>query len=81
MSSSPLDKLDKQIQKVVARVKKLETENQKLQQKAAKLQKSLEAAPSETGGDDWQEEKEAIRQRVEKLVEHLETVLESDDEE
>jgi FtsZ-binding cell division protein ZapB len=81
MSSSPMDKLDKQIQKVIARVHKLETENQKLEQKAAKLQESLEATPIDSGGDDWREEKEAIRQRVETLVEHLESVLGGDDEE
>jgi len=80
MSSSPIDKLDKQIQKVVARVRKLEADNQKLQQKAAKLQESLEATPSGGGGDDWREEKEAIRQRVERLVDHLETVLADDEE-
>jgi len=76
-----MDKLDKQIQRVVARIKKLETENKKLQQKATKLQDRLEAAPSDSSSDEWLEERAEIRQRVESLTEHLEAVLGNDDEE
>jgi FtsZ-binding cell division protein ZapB len=75
MSSLPLDKLDTQIQKAVARIKKLETENRKLQEKAIRLQKSLEAAPSENAADEWSQEREEIRDRVQALTEHLESVL------
>ncbi len=46
MSAPTFGKLDTQVQKVVARVRKLERENEKLRQKAARLEKSLEEAPS-----------------------------------
>ncbi|MBW2278568.1 MAG: cell division protein ZapB [Deltaproteobacteria bacterium] len=75
MSHSPLDKLDKQIAKVVARVRKLETDNEKLRQKAAKLEQSLESAPRGGTSKEWEQERAAVRSRVEKLTEHLETVL------
>lgn len=75
MTSSPLDKLDKQIAKVVARVKSLEADNEKLRQKAAKLEKSLAEAPSGASAEEWDKERAAVRERVEKLAEHLESVL------
>ena len=78
MSSSPLDKLDKQIAKVVTRVKQLESENDKLKQKASKLEKSLRAAPSQGDSQQWIEEREAIHERLEQLAEHLESVLEQE---
>ena len=75
MSSSSLDMLDKQIEKVVARVKQLEADNEKLIQKAAKLEKSLESAPRGGSSEEWEAERATVRARVEKLTEHLETVL------
>ena len=75
MSSSPLDKLDKQIGKVVARIKRLETDNEKLRQKAAKLEAALESAPRSGSSEDWEKERAVVRSRLEKLTEHLETVL------
>jgi len=78
MSRSHLDKLDKQIARVVTRVKQLENDNDKLRQKAAKLETSLQAVPSQADSGQWMEEREAIRDRVEQLAHHLESVLEEE---
>lgn len=75
MSSSPLDKLDKQIDKVVTRVKKLEGDNEKLRQKAAKLEQALESAPSGSTSEAWEKERAEVRSRVEKIAETLESAL------
>ncbi len=76
MSPSGLDTLEKSVQKAIAQIQKLERDNERLRDRAAKLEKRLEEIPSD--GDDaaWQEEREAVRARVEALVEHLEEVLE-----
>jgi cell division protein FtsB len=76
MTASVFDKLDKQIKKVVARVHELEKENEKLRLKAAKLENTIRQAPEPAADEGWQEEKAAVRARVESLVEHLEGVLE-----
>lgn len=75
MSAPTLGKLDKQVQKVVARVRKLERENETLRQKAARLEKSLEEAPGAGAEDVWQQERAVVRERVERLVGHLEGAL------
>ena len=75
MSAPTFGKLDKQVKKVIARVRQLERENEKLRQKAAKLAESLEKAPSAGAEDVWNEERAEVRQRVERLVGHLEGVL------
>ncbi|MDX1643600.1 MAG: cell division protein ZapB [Thermoanaerobaculia bacterium] len=76
MSSSALDTLENSVHKAIAQIQKLERDNERLRDRAEKLEKRLAEIPAE--GDDaaWQEEREAVRARVETLVEHLEGVLE-----
>jgi regulator of replication initiation timing len=76
MTADSFKKLDQQIKKVVARVRELEKENEQLRLKAAKLESSLRKKPEPADDEGWQEEKAAVKARVESLVEHLEGVLE-----
>ena len=76
MTANAFNKLDKQIKKVVARVRELEKDNDKLRLKAAKLENTIRKAPGPAADAGWPEEKAAVRARVESLVEHLEGVLE-----
>ena len=75
MTVNALDKLDTQIKKVVARVRELEKANEKLRLKAAKLESTIRQTPEPVADEGWQEEKAAVRARVESLVEHLAGVL------
>jgi predicted RNase H-like nuclease (RuvC/YqgF family) len=77
MTTDSFKKLDQQVKRVVARVRELEKENEKLRLKAAKLESTIRQTPEPAADEGWQEEKAAVRARVESLAEHLEGVLES----
>jgi peptidoglycan hydrolase CwlO-like protein len=76
MTANALSKLDKQIKKVVSRVRELEKDNEKLRLKAAKLENTIRQTPDPVADEGWVEEKAVVRAQVESLVEHLEGVLE-----
>lgn len=76
MSPSALDALEKSVQKAIARIQKLERDNERLRDRAAKLEKRLEEIPPDAGSAECERERDEIRGRVESLVEHLEEVLE-----
>ena len=75
MTTSALDKLDKSIQKVVTKMRKLQRENERLEAKAAKLEERLAAAPDAKDQAAWDKERETLRDRVEKLASTLESAL------
>ena len=76
MSQSAIDKLSQSVQKTVTEVKNLRRENDRLREKAAKVEQRLEALPASSAAEDsWREERDQVRQRMEKLAEHLEGVL------
>ena len=75
MTASSFDKLDKSIQKVVTKMRKLQRENERLEAKAAKLEERLQAAPDAKDAVAWDKERETIKGRVEELVQTLETAL------
>ncbi len=73
---SSIDKLSKSIEAAVTEIKRLRRENEKLVEKAARLERRAEEAAAE--GDEsqaWETEREQIRERLEALSEHLDSVL------
>ncbi len=72
MTANAFNRLDTQVKKVVARVRELEKDNEKLRLKSAKLENTIRKTPEPA----WEEEKAAVRARMESLAEHLEGVLE-----
>lgn len=76
MTASALDSLEESIQKAIAQIRRLERDNERLRDKAEKLEKRLEELPREIDSSSWDKERRQIRARVEKLAEHLEGVLE-----
>ena len=78
MATSSLDKLDKSIQKVVTKMRKLQRENERLEAKAAKLEERLQAAPDQKEITAWTKERDTIKGRVEGLVSTLESALSED---
>jgi len=58
-----------------SRATELEAENEKLEQRNGELEASLESA-AEAGEAAWTEERDTIRERVEKLSDHLGKLLE-----
>ena len=70
--------LEEKVQETSGRLKELRKENDKLHKRIAKLEKELDAAPDADEAAAWTEERDGIRQRVEKLVDHLGELLEAD---
>ncbi len=70
---SSIDKLAKSIEVAVAEIKRLRRDNEKLTEKAARLERRAEEAS--TGADDRGAELDQIRERLEALAEHLDSVL------
>ena len=75
MTTSALDTLEESIQKAVAQIRRLERDNERLRDKAEKLEKRLEELPREADPSSWDKERRQIRARLEKLSEHLEAAL------
>lgn len=76
MTTAWLRDLEEKVRETSARLGELKSENEKLEKKVAELEARLEAAPDAEEAAAWAEERDDIRQRVEKLVEHLGDLLE-----
>ena len=81
MSQDWLKDLEEKIELATGRLRELREENERLETRCTELEsrvEDLEAQLAESGGGDdaeWREEREDIRQRVEKLVDHLGELL------
>ena len=71
------DKLQKQVDKLQNRGDKLQNRGDKLQNRVTELEAQLESAPDAEDLAGWSEERDDIRQRVEKLADHLGQLLEN----
>ncbi|KXJ04561.1 Cell division protein ZapA [Exaiptasia diaphana] len=78
MSKAWLQDLEEKVQEAAARLKEQKALNQELEAQNSQLQErveELEAQVADAGDDsqssEWQEERQEIRERVEKLVDHL----------
>jgi len=78
MSLPWLKELEERVQETAARLRELRAENQTLKARVAELEKELEAVPDPGQGEAWAEERAEIRERVEKLADHLEKLLQVD---
>ncbi len=77
MTTAWLRDLEEKVQEASAQLGDLRAQNDKLQKRVAELEGKLEAAPDAEQVAGWAEERDDIRQRVEKLVGHLDELLES----
>ncbi len=77
MSTAWLRDLEEKVQEASARLSDLREQNDKLQKRIAELEEKLEAAPDAEQVAGWTEERDDVRQRVEKLVGHLDQLLET----
>jgi len=71
-----LRSLEEKVHAAADRLRTLREENAALRAQVENLEERLAAATAATGGDagGWAEEREEIRGRVERLVEHLEAL-------
>ena len=76
MSTAWLRDLEEKVQEASAQLSDLRGQNDKLRERVAELEEQLEAAPDAEQIAGWTEERDDIRQRVEKLVGHLDQLLE-----
>ena len=76
MSTAWLRDLEEKVRETSARLGELKSRNEKLEKKIAKLEAQLEAAPDPDEASAWVDERDDIKQRVEKLVDHLGKLLE-----
>lgn len=76
MTKAWLRDLEERVQQASGRLRKLSAENGKLKKRVKELEKRLAAAPGDPQKSAWAGERDEIRQRVEKLVEHLDGLLE-----
>ncbi len=74
MSQGWLQDLEQRVQEASSLLRELRGENEKLQQRVEDLEEQL-AAAAESDSAAWTEERDEIRQRVEKLVEHHDELL------
>ena len=66
--------LEEKVHAAAGRIRELRDENAGLRQRIDELEARL-ATPASDGAERWTEEREEIRGRVERLVEHLEELL------
>ena len=76
MSTAWLRDLEEKVRETSARLGKLKSRNEKLEKKIAELEAQLEAAPDPDEASAWADERDDIKGRVEKLVDHLGKLLE-----
>ncbi len=76
MTTAWLRDLEEKVQEASARLSDLRQQNDKLQKRVTELEEKLEEAPDAEQVAGWTEERDDIRQRVEKLVGHLDQLLE-----
>lgn len=74
MSQAWLQDLERRVHQATDLLRELRSENETLQRRVEELEEQLSAAAQEDGAA-WIEERDAIRQRVEKLVAHLDDLL------
>ncbi len=77
MTTAWLRDLEEKVQEASTRLSDLRAQNDKLQEHIAELEEKLEASPDAEQVAGWTEEREDVRQRVEKLVDHLDQLLEA----
>ena len=77
MSTAWLRDLEEKVQEASAKLSDLRAQNDKLRERVAELEEQLEAAPDAEQIAGWTDERDDIRQRVEKLVGHLDQLLDS----
>ena len=82
MGKAWLRDLEEKVQEAATRLREQKAANDELEERCVRLEErveELEAQLAEAGGDDgaaeWQEERQEIRDRVGKLVDHLEDLL------
>ncbi|MCH9649908.1 MAG: cell division protein ZapB [Deltaproteobacteria bacterium] len=71
-----LDTLEERVREAAAEIERLREENVSLSARLAELEEQLQSAQAEGDSEGWEEERQAIRQRVEKLASSLESLLE-----
>jgi len=71
-AASWLQDLEERVHAASARLRELKAENETLRGKLAELEERLATS---SDAESWSEERDEIRQRVEKLVEHLSELL------
>ncbi len=77
MTTAWLRDLEEKVQEASAQLSDLRVQNDELRKRVAELEEKLEEAPDAEQVAGWTEERDDIRQRVEKLVGHLDQMLES----
>lgn len=70
-----LNALEEKVRTAADRIRDLREQNAALQRRVAELEERLAAAPSSDDAGRWHEERQEIRHRVERMVEHLEDLL------
>ena len=75
MTTAWLRDLEEKIQEASAQLRQLREHNDQLQKQVVELEEKLESAPDAEQVAGWTEERDDIRQRVEKLVDHLDQLL------
>ncbi|MCP3957054.1 MAG: cell division protein ZapB [bacterium] len=77
MTTAWLRDLEERVQEASARLSDLQKKNGELEKRIQELETELEAAPDAAQAAAWSEERDDIRKRVEKLVDHLGELLEA----
>ncbi len=70
-----LQTLEEKVHAAAGRIQELREENATLRRRVEDLEERLTGAPASEEAARWAEERESIRGRVERLVEHLEELL------
>jgi len=70
-----LQALEEKVHAAAGRIRELRDENATLRRRIEDLEERLAGAPASDAAARWAEEREEIRGRVERLVEHLEELL------
>ncbi len=76
MATAWLRDLEERVQEASVRLRDYRAQNDELRQRIVELEEKLEAVPDAEKVAGWSEERDDIRQRVEKLVGHLDQLLE-----
>lgn len=71
-----LEDLEERVREAAGEIERLRQENTRLSDRCEDLEGQLEAAKSAGDAGEWEEERDEIRQRVERLAESLAGLLE-----
>ena len=69
-----LSTLEDKVRAAAERIRSLSEENSVLRRRISELEERL-AAPEDAGASHWEVERQEIRQRVERLTQHLEELV------